>query len=409
MTRNTPANTGDQRRSRLRLCRESAIPDPRKAARYARAPELGPKILFFSGGSALRPLSRELIHYTHNSIHLITAFDSGGSSAPLREAFKMLAIGDFRARIMDLADQSLSGNREIYALFNHRLPVEATPAKRQAELAELIDGRHPLVAAISDPMRKIIRNHLEWFRRAMPDGFDLRRASVGNLILTGGYLENRRHPDPVIYLFSKLVEARGIVRPIANCYLHLAARLANKRVVVGQHLLTGKEVPPLTQKIEKIFLTDNRQQPEPVAWPVRRKISELIAAAELICYPMGSFYSSLVANLLPTGVGRAIAANPCPKVYVPNTGHDPESFGLSLSEQVDILLYYGRKDQPAARDRELLNYLVVDGEKGDYPGGIERGFLKRRGIEIIDTPLISDTSCPLLDAGQLLPVLLSLT
>ena len=52
-------------------------------------PPLGPRLVFFTGGTALRDLSRELIRYTHNSVHLVTPFDSGGSSATLRRAFAM--------------------------------------------------------------------------------------------------------------------------------------------------------------------------------------------------------------------------------------------------------------------------------------------------------------------------------
>ena len=34
----------------------------------------------------------------------------------------------------------------------------------------------------------------------------------------------------------------------------------------------------------------------------------MIRHAELLCFPMGSFYTSVIANLLPRGVGRSIAA-----------------------------------------------------------------------------------------------------
>ena len=90
---------------RLKIIREVDIPDPYRLELYKRVPELGPRILFFTGGSALRKTSRELIKYTHNSIHLITPFDSGGSSAVIREAFAMPAVGDIRNRLMSLADQ----------------------------------------------------------------------------------------------------------------------------------------------------------------------------------------------------------------------------------------------------------------------------------------------------------------
>ena len=107
--------------SSIRLTRTIRLPDQRKLARLARAPELGPNILFFSGGSALNPLCRVLVRYTHNSTHLITPFDSGGSSAALRKAFNMPAVGDLRNRMMALADRTVQGNPEVSRLFRHPL------------------------------------------------------------------------------------------------------------------------------------------------------------------------------------------------------------------------------------------------------------------------------------------------
>src|SRR3954447_20786544 len=109
----------------LQIARSPTFPDELRVSRSARAPELGPRILFLSGGTALRPLCRVLKQFTHNSIHLITAFDSGGSSAQLRQAFAMPAIGDLRNRIVALADESVRGNPQIYRLFTHRLPVDS--------------------------------------------------------------------------------------------------------------------------------------------------------------------------------------------------------------------------------------------------------------------------------------------
>lgn len=91
-------------KGRAQIARTVKVPDSLRVGRAERAPELGPRIVFFSGGSALRPLSRVLKRYTHNSTHLITPFDSGGSSAEIRKAFHMLSIGDLRSRLVALAE-----------------------------------------------------------------------------------------------------------------------------------------------------------------------------------------------------------------------------------------------------------------------------------------------------------------
>ncbi len=385
------------------------LPDPVRVARLEKAPELGPRILFFTGGTAIRDLSRVLILGTHNSIHIVPPFDSGGSSAKLRKAFNMPAIGDARARIMALADQSLRGNPEIYDLFAHRLDNRADGDALTLELDRMVRGKHPLVAHIPDPMRKIIRNHLRAFAEAMPKDFDLRGASIGNLVLTAGYLGNRRMFDPVMYLFSRLVQARGEVRPVANKNIHLAARLEDGSVVVGQHRITGKEVPALRSRIREIFFTERLDSTEPVALEVRQKMKNLIASADLICFPMGSFFTSVLANLLPTGAAEAVAANPCPKVYVPSTGDDPETFGMTLTDQVKALLAVLRRSDMQMKHFRPLDFVLIDSRHGLYPGGVDADALKRLGVEVLDCPIAEQGGRPLLNARKLAHVLLSLS
>lgn len=135
----------------------------------------------------------------------------------------------------------------------------------------MIDGEHPLVARILDPMRKTIRSHLDRFHREMPADFDLRGASIGNLVVRGGYLGNRRHLDPVIYIFSKLVKVRGTVRPVTNADLHLVAALEDGRVVVDQHRLTGKEAAPISSPVRRVHISESTESPAPVRPKIREK------------------------------------------------------------------------------------------------------------------------------------------
>ena len=394
---------------RLRITRTVEIPDPVKVARYEKNPELGPALLFFSGGTALRNLSRALIRYTHNSIHVITPFDSGGSSAEIRKAFNMPAVGDIRNRLMALADQTFKGNPDIYTLFSHRLEAEKSQPDLVEELTRMARGSHPMVAKIVDPMRKIIRNHLYLFLEKMPDTFDLRGASIGNLILTAGYLSNRRLIDPVIYIFSKIVECRGIVRPVVNKDRHLTAKLEDGTIIRGQHLLTGKEAEPVSSRVASVFLTDETNPPLPVDVPIRNKMQELIARADLICFPMGSFYSSIVANLLPRGVGEAISRVDCPKVFIPNTGNDPETFGMTLTDQVETLIHYLKKDRPnQILAQQVLNYVILDTQSAGYPGGVEAKRIRDLGVKIIEYPIVTEKTAPLIDEQRLILLLLSL-
>ena len=386
--------------------REVEIPNHMALARLEKCPELGPRLLFFSGGTALKRTSARLVNYTHNSVHVITPFDSGGSSAKLRLAFKMPAVGDIRNRLMALADQSLRGNPEIFALFAHRLPQAESQEQLRMTLDQMVRGKHPLVACIHDPMRKIVRNHLAMLQQSLPEDFDLRGASIGNLVLAGGYLANRRHLDPVIFMFSNLVQVRGTVRPVVNKNLHLAAELADGSLVVGQHKMTGKETAKLASPIERLYLSDDTGRP--VDQPIREKMSSLIHSAELICYPMGSFHSSVLANLLPRGVGQAVSRAACPKVYVPSTGLDPECLGLSVADQVERLGQVLMADAPGIRLSDVLHFVLVDQKHGQYPGGLDLARIRNLGVEVIDCPLIGYGHSPDIDDRFLAPILLSL-
>ncbi len=393
----------------ITLTRTAVLPDEVRLERALRAPDLGPRILFFSGGTALRRLSRELVRYTHNSIHIITPFDSGGSSAVIRKAFKMPAVGDIRNRLMALADRSVQGNPEIFRLSAYRLDRDAPQRELRQKLKAMAEGKDPLVIRVPQPVREIACRFLGFFRDQMPDDFDLRGASVGNLILTGGYLNQDCHFDPALYLFSRLIEARGTVRPVLDDDLHLAAELEDGTVLSGQHMITGKEVNRIQSPVRRTWMTADLENPEPVEAVISEQMEQLICSADLIVYPMGSFYTSVLANLLPLGVGAAVARARCPKIYIPNLGIDPESLGMGLFESARRLVQAletgaGNSVHPSS----LLNFVLLDTANGSYQAPMELEKFKRFGIQVIDTALVTARSTPLLDETRLIKHLLSL-
>lgn len=394
----------------IRVTRTVKLPDPLRLSRYRKTPELGPGLLFFSGGTALNGVSSVLKNYTHNSTHLVTTFDSGGSSAKLRHAFEMPSIGDMRSRMMALADETVTGHPEVYQLFTYRLPVGLSNSELLQQLEAMIQGKDRLVSTISNPMRRLILNQLGFFREAMPEDFDLRGASIGNLILAGGYLNNHKHLDPIIFLFSKLVGVLGTVRAIVNKDLHLCGELEDGSRVCGQHRLTGKESAPIASPISNLSLSSAQDDFVPAGVKIKKKNRKLIERADMICFPPGSFYSSLIANLLPKGVAGAIAANENPKVFIPNLGRDPEQLGMSLDQSVLRLLEYLRADAGAeCPTGRLLNFILIDSRSGDYSSSLSLKLMAELGIQVIDTKLVSGHSASYYDANLLVGALLSLT
>jgi len=157
----------------------------------------------------------------------------------------------------------------------------------------------------------------------------------------------------------------------------------------------------------RLWACRGEDDPAPAPCVASPKALELVAGAELICFPMGSLLSSVVANLLPEGMGRAVAANPCPKVFIPNLGHDPETPGQSVKSLLGVLLRHLRRDAPPG-DVLPVNFLLMDLASGHYPGPLDKRFILAHGVEIIDCPLVTPQSAPLLDPQKLAETLLSI-
>lgn len=354
--------------------------------------------LFFSGGTALRETSRALARRTRHSVHLLTTFDSGGSSAALRRAFAMPAVGDIRNRLVALADDAIVPPAAL-EFFTGRLPPEGDPGELRAYLAALGLAGHPVWRGMPEAYARAFRLHLGCFLRRMPPTFEPRLASLGNLLLAGGYLRHKRDLTPPIALFSRLLGVRGTVLPTVEESLHLAAELEDGSRVVGQHHF--KSLPsPVARLLLTVHEPDRQAAaagPSGASTPCRPRLSaaaaEHLRTADAICYPMGSFYSSVLANLLPSGVGGAVAARPCPKIFIPNTGADAELCGLGVAGQVAAILRALRQDAPGARTDELLHLVLVDSRHGRYEGGLgpeTRREIEGMGVRLEDRDMVAE-------------------
>lgn len=292
-----------------------------------RSPATGPRILFFTGGTGLRGPCGHLVRHTHRSIHLVTPFDSGGSSAVLRDALGMPAVGDLRNRLLALAVPASDDEAALCALLGHRLPSEgSTPALRE-ELSSLMA-----------PAPSSARHLVDTLLAAVPPDFDLRHASLGNLVLAGAWLEEGRHLGRAVERVEALLPVRGVVRPVTEAVRHLAARMDDGSVVVGQHRITAGEWNGRA-RVDALFLTQALDDPRPVPAAADAAALALVGEADLICYPVGSFRTSVLASLLPQGIAAAVARARASKVYVPNPPGDPEERGLTMTDRVRLLTW----------------------------------------------------------------------
>ena len=135
--------------------------------------------------------------------------------------------------------------------------------------------------------------------------------------------------------------------------------------------------------------------------------SELITSyADVICFPMGSFFGSVIVNLIPKGVGKAIVQRQCPKIYIPNTGYDPEMYGYTLSECIEMIIMTIHRDADDRRAddddnapdshsthinvSDILNFVLIDTANCEYTIPIDTDIISKRWptITILDICLV---------------------
>lgn len=323
------------------------------------APENGPKLLFFSGGSALTQISEALTAYTHNSIHVITAFDSGGSSAELRRHFDLPALGDIRSRMIALANIAKPEVVAVRQLLKYRFTRCAAEQDIEQEFNMLMKGQHRLFSGIGSNTHQQICAALASFQAHKTADFCLQGASIGNLALAGLCLQFDKDVERAIQIFSNWLDVLGDVRLVTTQSFHLAAELDNGKQVLGQHAITGKESKPINSPICTLSLSTSGDSLKQVQPSADASLLQQIREADLICFSPGSFYSSLIATLLPKGIGTAIAESNAAKVYIPSLGNDPEQFGLGRDQTIATLIKYLQADAGNVDVSRLLNYCCI--------------------------------------------------
>lgn len=352
---------------------------------------INPQITFFSGGSALKDLSKNIIKYTTNSVHLITPFDSGASTGEIRKYFDYISTGDIRSRMLSMVNPDFyNGN---YNLFQHRFDKYTNNEILFTELKKIV----------YENTFKAEENYfiecLKIFIENLSPDFILNNGSIGNFILTGGFLKEKDIYS-VLTKTAQLLHVEGIVLPTIDKSLHIGVKLENNQIIYKQHNITGKETQPIKSSISDIFIIDNENKV--VQAEINENIKKTIKSSDLICYSIGSFYTSLISNLIINGVSNAIKETKCNKIFILNTFTDIEQFGMTFENIIDKLLFYLNKSNDEISN--YLNYVVIDSSY-NYPFDLNIDYLKNLNIKVIDTKLISQQSYPKIDSELLIQVM----
>ncbi|WP_281835753.1 gluconeogenesis factor YvcK family protein [Propionigenium maris] len=240
-----------------------------------------PKVVVLGGGTGLSVILRGLKHFPVDITAIVTVADDGGSSGKLRDELEIPAPGDLRNVMVALS--------EIEPLVEDLLQYRF---KGDTSLAG-----HPL-------------------------GNLLLAAMVG---VTGDLTSAMKG-------LTNVFDIKGRILPSTCDKAVLVAEMVDGTRVEGE-----SKIPKADKKIKRVYF---KESPEPVEETITA-----VEEADLIVLGIGSLYTSIIPNLLPGRMRRAILNSRAKKVYICNAMEQPgETRGYTLSDHIQALHnHMGRK------------------------------------------------------------------
>ncbi len=332
------------------------------------------RIVLFSGGTACRNINVALCRLPVELTRIVPAWDSGGSSRTIREAFGVIAVGDIRQALMTMAHgEGRAG--DVVKIFNARISAGASPPEARAEFAYYAESRHPLLRRLEPGLRGVILSYLAAFQARAGDAFDFRGGSIGNFILTGAYFSHGDDINNAIFVFRQLCTIHGQVWPSTKANgVALQATLGDGSRVAGQHRVTALDEGQAAKGIARIALT------APAGEPVDANGAALdaVRSADLVVFGPGSLFSSLMPHLLVDGIAEAVAANRgVPKAFVGNILECAETRGMSVAEMLERFLALA--DAKAGAGGLGLTHVVHNAELFPFDRWVGQARYARRG------------------------------
>lgn len=291
-----------------------------------------PRVVLLSGGTACRSINIALARTGAHLTRIVPAWDSGGSSKALREAFGMPPVGDIRQALMTMAHgEGRAG--ALVRFCNARLSDVLGRDEARMEYDYYLGGDHPRLRQMEPALRGKILAFLRLFAEHLPDQFDFRNGSIGNFVLAGAYLAHDRNINAAIAAFRDLGGIDGHVWPTAVAPdIELEARLRDGARLARQHLVTTMSEAQSAVGVDSIALTA-ASGPIVLNPAGRGAIDE----AEVIVFGPGSFFTSILPHLLVPGVVDAVSRNRrARRLFIGNILECAETRAMDLAGLVGV-------------------------------------------------------------------------
>lgn len=217
------------------------------------------KIVVIGGGTGVFTVLSGLKHSKHKLSAIVTMADDGGSTGILREEFGILPPGDVRRALVALSHDE----KTLADLFNYRFE----------------EGR----------------------------GFE--GHSLGNLLLTA--LERIYGSfDKAVDEAGTILGIKGQVIPVTFDRVRLIAYLEDGKLISGEAKIDNLKKNKKRARIKKVVLRPSAS--------ANKKAIKAILEADLIVLGPGDLYTSIIPNLLVTGIAQAIVRSRARKALVIN-------------------------------------------------------------------------------------------
>ncbi len=292
----------------------------------------GAKVVAIGGGTGLSMLLRGIKKYTNNITAIVTVGDDGGSSGRLREEMGILPPGDIRNCIAALGDDE-----------------------------DLIT---------------------ELFQYRFKNGEGLEGHSFGNLFLTA-LCSITGDMVSAVKESSNVLNIRGVVLPATLDDMKLGAEFEDGRVIHGE-----SNIPEARGQIKQLFT-------EPAICKALPEAINAIKEADLIILGPGSLYTSVIPNLLVSGIVEAIEKASAKKIYVCNIMTQPgETTDYTVASHVNALIKHakGKHIIDAVLVNNSLPDKISDGyaKNGSIPVRLDMENISPIGIEVVSQKLIQE-------------------
>jgi len=293
------------------------------------------RIVAIGGGTGLSTLLHGLKAYAPDEAEItavVTVTDDGGSSGRLRREFDVLPPGDIRNCMVALSeDEAL-----LSKLFQYRFAV----------------------------------------------GHGLKGHSFGNLFLTA--LTNLTGDfSKAVRVSSEVLASLGRIYPSTSENVILEAELENGSIVKGETRISKSR-----RRIRRLHLVPSTCKPLPDSLGA-------IEAADLITFGPGSLFTSVIPNVLVTGIARAIRKSTALKAYFVNLMWQPgETIGFSASDHVRAIHEHAGVD--------LLDVVVLNTDPV-RPGQRRKYAAEHAQPVVNDFPKLQAMGLEVVGAGLLAP------